>query len=299
MNRPGPAPAAIDPKRLWSELERHARERHHVTAPAALEASAARIERVLRDCGWAVEVEGFTGAGRRQRNLIGRRGGPGPPLVIGAHYDTVVGSPGADDNASGIAVLLELAQVLAAAPLARPLVLAAFGLEEDGLIGSRHHVARHYADGIAGMVSLECVAYTDRRPGSQAAPFGLPIQLPDRGDFLGAVANPPAAALSQRLGQAAAEVGLPLVSLVVQDAGLGLPDSRRSDHASFWDRGWPAIMLTDTADFRNPHYHQPTDRPDTLDPDFLRLVCAAMVTFARDVAGAGQPHAAAGPGSSG
>lgn len=285
MSLPHPAAAAIDPKRLWSELEYHARERHHATAPAALEASAARIETVLRDCGWDIEIEPFIGAGRRQRNLIGRRGGAGRPLIIGAHYDTVVGSPGADDNASGVAVLLELARVFARAPLMRPLVLAAFALEEAGMLGSRHHVARHDSDGIIGMISLECIAYIDRRAGSQAAPPGLPIRLPDVGDFLGAVANPPAAELLQRFAAAAHAVDLPLVSLLVPDAGLALPDSRRSDHAAFWDRGWPAVMLTDTADFRNPHYHQPTDRADTLDADFLQRVCAAVVAFASDVAG--------------
>ena len=116
-----------------------------------------------------------------------------PCLIIGAHYDAVPFSPGADDNGSGVAVLLEAARVLSRIdrPSRLQVCFVAFAMEENGMIGSQHYVERLRKNRtpVAGMLSLECVGYTDSRPGSQIIPPGLPIHVPDRGDFIGIVGN--------------------------------------------------------------------------------------------------------------
>lgn len=205
-------------------------------------------------------------------------------LVIGAHYDTVVGSPGADDNASSLAVLLETARVLT--PLCQTLrggwvpEFAAFSLEEPGFIGSADYLVKAEAAGLRiwGAVILECVGYTDHTPGSQLTPPGLPFPLPDKGHFIGLLGNEPAKAIKEAFESAARRhtPSLPCICFLVPGNGALLPDARRSDHVPFWDKGYPAVMLTDTADFRNPHYHRASDRRETLDISFITQVAKAL-----------------------
>ncbi|MEE8493327.1 MAG: M20/M25/M40 family metallo-hydrolase [Nitrospirales bacterium] len=203
-----------------------------------------------------------------------------PPLIIGAHYDAVAGSPGADDNASGLAVLLEVARRLAEVSPSGPVHLIAFCLEEQNLLGSLAYAERLQARGeeIQGALILECVGYTCSKPGSQRLPAGLPIETPPAGDFLGVVGNQDSAGLLASFEKTAnREVpSLKTVSLAVPGQGEAFPDTRRSDHAAFWHYGFPALMLTDTADYRNPHYHQPTDTLDTLDLEFMVRVAEAV-----------------------
>ena len=207
-----------------------------------------------------------------------------PPLIIAAHYDTIQDTPGADDNASGLAVMLEAARSLREASLAYEVRFIAMCLEEQDLLGSLAYAAslRESNEEIAGAIVLECVGYTSDRIGSQTAPPGMPVTIPSVGDFLGIVANTTSAGLAKSFEQAAnREVAeLKTVSLVVPAKGEQLPDARRSDHAAFWHYGYPALMLTDTANFRNPHYHRPTDTFETLDLTFMQRVARAVTAAA-------------------
>jgi len=212
-----------------------------------------------------------------------------PPLLIGAHYDTVSGSPGADDNASGLVVLLEVAFRLSAQPLARPVWLVAFCLEEQDRLGSQAFVSRLKTEQheLAGAIILECVGFARDEAGTQQAPSGVPIAVPTQGDFLAIVGNETSRSLVRRLEQEAQRpaVRLKTLSLVVPGRGETMPHTRRSDHASFWDAGYPAVVLTDTANFRNPHYHRETDTADTLNLDFLSSVTETVIGTAIQIAG--------------
>jgi len=212
-----------------------------------------------------------------------------PPLLIGAHYDTVSGSPGADDNASGLVVLLEVASQLSVQPLARPVWLVAFCLEEQDRLGSQAFVSRLKTEQheLAGAIILECVGFARSEAGTQQAPSGVPIAVPTQGDFLAIVGNETSQSLVRRLEQEAQQpaVRLKTLSLVVPGRGETMPHTRRSDHASFWDAGYPAVVLTDTANFRNPHYHRETDTVDTLNLEFLSSVTATVIGTAMQIAG--------------
>jgi len=211
----------------------------------------------------------------------------GPPLILAAHYDTVEGSPGADDNASALAVLLEVAHRIGSERLQRPVQLIAFALEEPGLFGSQAYTAHLAATGqsIHGAIVLECVGYASNEEGSQTIPPGVPISVPTIGNFLGVIGNQASTPFTQSVAHTMTR-HMPIVPLIVPGNGELLPDTRRSDHTAFWERGFPAVMLTDTANFRNPHYHQPTDTIDTLNLDFMvavtDAVAAAVIALARE-----------------
>jgi len=206
-------------------------------------------------------------------------------ILIGAHYDSVAGTPGADDNASAVAVMLGVMK--AAGPL--PHVAAvAFNCEESGLTGSREFVQLLPQDhGLEEVHVLEMVGYRSREPNSQKDPLPGLNQIPTTGDFLGIVGNDGPSV--ERILKAGGTVSIPVVGLALP-AGIPLnlissasPHLLRSDHASFWEHGEqsgraiPATMWTDTAEFRNPNYHQPTDTPDTLDYEFMAEVAELLL----------------------
>lgn len=241
--------------------------------------------------GYQVTHHCFEALNGTYRNVIATRdlpsnSSPLPPLLIGAHYDTVPGSPGADDNASGLAVLLETAQSLSGSSLPRPIRFVAFCLEEDGLLGSSAYAAmlRQSGEALAGAIILECVGYARSEEGTQQAPPGVPVAVPSVGNFLAVVGNEASRALT-RMVAGAMKPHVPVVPLVVPGNGELLPDTRRSDHAAFWDQGFPAVMVTDTANFRNPHYHQSSDVPDTLNLEFMSQVARGVVATAKQLAG--------------
>jgi hypothetical protein len=211
-----------------------------------------------------------------------------PLVIVGAHYDSLPETPGADDNASAVAALLELASWLrprlaSEGRWSARLQLAAYDQEENGLLGSRHHSGALKGP-VKGMIALEMLGYTDPRPGGQRLPPQLAGLYPDVGDFIGVIANQASRALVGPVSQELRKIeGLPVQELVVPGDGSALPDSRRSDHASFWDQGRPALMLTDTSFLRNPHYHQPTDTPETLDYPFLARVTAGVCLVVEDL----------------
>ncbi len=270
-------------------------ERHPDHSSRRLRDAARYLATEFSRCGWTTTRQPFRAWGKTYRNILAVKQPSGrvardrrAPILIGAHYDTVAGSPGADDNASALAVLLEVACAFRRAGMARPVWLAAFCLEEQGLLGSRAFVSqiRQAGQELAGAIILECVGYASREPGSQRIPPGVPIAVPTVGDFLGIIGNEASRSLAAAVERSARQVlpRLPTVVLAVPAGGEMLPDVRRSDHAAFWDEGYPAVMLTDTADFRNPHYHQPTDTIETLDPDFLEGVIDAVVGSVRALA---------------
>jgi Zn-dependent M28 family amino/carboxypeptidase len=265
--------------------------RHPETAPEALDRAADYIDTCLRQFGYDTSEHTFIDNGGEYRNLLATLPGNSEPerkLLVIAHYDTVAVSPGADDNASGVAVLLELARVFGNLHPKMSLIFAAVSLEENehpepfkglGLRGSRA-LARHAVDlgwSIDGVIVLESVAYAGP-DAAQTAPKGLPIQVPPVGDFIAVIGNTASASLAEAFMHAADryQPNLPKIPLIVPGNGELFPDTRRSDHAPFWDRGYPAIMLTDTTNFRNPHYHSPSDTPDTLNLDFATAVCRAV-----------------------
>lgn len=204
-----------------------------------------------------------------------------PLVLLGSHYDTVETTPGADDNSSAIAVSLEAARVLAEQSV--PIVVASFNREEDGLVGSRDFVKHGLAElqlTIAEAHVFEMVGYFSDEANSQSVPGDLPIKLPTVGDFLGVLSNQKSNPITKRLEQTAERLCLttPLVTLQTY---LGIEnlvsDLLRSDHASFWQAGIPALMWTDTSNFRNPNYHAPTDTPDTLNYDAMADVTRLIV----------------------
>lgn len=205
------------------------------------------------------------------------------PILIGAHFDAVPESPGADDNASGVAVLLELARHFAQDPARSPLWVVAFDLEERGLVGSTAYAQflKQQGQPLRLMLSLEMLGYRDPTPGSQHYPSGLERFYPDRGDYIGLIGNWPTLPDLLRLQQSMKKAGIPCQWLPAGQRGWIVPSTRRSDHAPFWDEGYRAILVTDTAELRNPHYHKPSDRLETLDQDFLARVCRGLIVGIR------------------
>ena len=172
--------------------------------------------------------------GKTYRNVVATKypdrpsqGGELPPLLIGAHYDTVSGSPGADDNASGLVVLLEVASQLSTQPLVRPVWLVAFCLEEQDRLGSQAFVSRLRAEHreLAGAIILECVGFARSEVGTQQPPPAVPIAVPTRGDFLAIVGNEASRSLVHQLEQEAQRRAAPLktLSLVVPGRGEAMP----------------------------------------------------------------------------
>lgn len=237
-----------------------------------------------------VEAHKFEVKGKQHQNLIlnlpDRSGSmTKPPILIGAHYDAVPGSPGADDNATGVVAMLELARLFSAEPAKYPIRCVAFDMEEYGLIGSNRYAAelKQQQQPLRLMFSLEMLGYCDRTPGSQKYPAGLERFYPPQGDFIGLIGNlqtiPDLTHLSHHIRQ----VGVPCEWLPAGQRGHVVRQTRLSDHASFWDQGYKALMVTDTSFMRNPHYHQASDRIETLDLDFLTGVCQGLALGIRSL----------------
>lgn len=281
--------------RLLRHLQSLIGERHPESAPHALSQAAEYLAARFAESGLTTSGQPFRALGKSYFNILGVKWPPGrsagngqAPLLIGAHYDTVMGSPGADDNASALAVLLESAYWLKRMAVTRPVWIAAFCLEEHGLLGSRAFISglKQAGQSLDGAIVLECVGYASQAAGSQRTPPGVPIPVPTVGNFLGIVGNESSRHLVAAVERSARRTpqATPTLALTVPGRGESLPDVRRSDHAAFWDEGYPAVMLTDTANFRNAHYHQPTDTLDSLDLDFLEGVSEIVVGCIEDLA---------------
>lgn len=269
----------IDQNQLREDLQALVGERHPLTSPSRLRQTEAYLHRRFSEAGLTVTTQSFPALSGTSHNVIGtvfpeREASPAaPPLILAAHFDTVEGSPGADDNASALAVILHVARQVRTMRLARLIRFIAFNLEEEDLLGSRAYTSLLQKNGetIHGAIVLECVGYASHQPNSQKIPPGIPIAVPTTGNFLAVIGNERSHLLTSSVAQAM-KSHLPIVPLVVPGNGEKLPDTRRSDHTSFWEQGFPAVMLTDTANFRNPNYHRPTDTLETLNLDFIAAV---------------------------
>jgi Zn-dependent M28 family amino/carboxypeptidase len=296
-------PPPVDLKRL----EAHVRMLSETLYPRSfdqlkrLNAAADYIKSELVVSGARVEEQVFQVQEASYRNIIARFGPDhGPLLVIGAHYDSysdpVAGgrfskgydlqthTPGADDNASGVAGLLELARLLAQSPPQDAVELVAFTLEEpphfrSDDMGSARHARRLRESGrpVQLMISLEMIGYFDLRPGSQAYPApGLGWLYPDRGDFIAVVGRIGDWAAARRVKAAMLGASdLPVRSI---NTFAAMPGVDFSDHASYWHEGYPALMVTDTAFFRNPNYHGAGDTAERL--DYVRMAKVVQGVFA-------------------
>ncbi len=204
-------------------------------------------------------------------------------ILIGAHYDSVPNCPGADDNASAVVAMLACAKAVPEIEKDLPICFVAFNCEEDGLLGSFDFVKNYLGKNnfkIKQVHILEMVGYATDEPNSQNLPTNLPIKIPNTGNFLGILGNRDShKAVDEVLSLGKTYLSeLPVIGLKIYLGAEKLfPDLGRSDHLPFWEKQIPAIMWTDTAEFRNPNYHKQTDTPNTLNYDFLRKVSQLLL----------------------
>jgi aminopeptidase YwaD len=236
-----------------------------------------------------VEVHEFKFNGKTHQNLIlnlqSAANSKLSPILIGAHYDAVPGTPGADDNGTGVAVLLEMAKIFAKHPLKYPVRLVAFDLEEYGLLGSTAY-AKYLKDKqekLRLMLSLEMLGYCNHGPGSQAYPDFIKAFYPDTANFIALVGNPSAIFDMNCLSRQMKKHGTPIEVLPDPSAGKLVSITGFSDHYPFWQQKYRAIMVTDTAMLRNPHYHKASDTIETLDLDFLTNTCQSLIAALRTI----------------
>jgi len=252
------------------------------------------VESRFRESKYAVSRQAFTALGRPCVNLeaeIPGAAAPGEIVVVGAHYDSVAGCPGANDNATGVAGVLVLAAALAGSRPDRTVRFVAFANEEppffqtDGM-GSRVYArrCRERKENVVAMLSLETIGWFSDERGSQKYPPPLSLFYPGRGDFIAFVGNLSSRKLVRRaVGAFRAGARFP------SEGGAFpafLPGIGWSDHWAFWQEGYPALMVTDTAPFRYPHYHLPKDTPDKVDAGRCARVVAGLEKVVRDLAGA-------------
>lgn len=293
-----PPPLSANEVALRGELQAHVQKlageigERNVQHYVELQAAADYIEHSLGEAGLRTRREGYEALGKTCDNIEGEIAGKsGEIFVVGAHYDSVFGSPGANDNGSGVAALLALARRFAGKATTVTLRFVAFPNEEPfhfqtELMGSWVYAERCRARGerIVGMVSLETVGYFSNEPNSQVFPVpGLSALYPTTGNFVAFVGNVASGGLVRRAIGTFREVA----KLPSQGAALpgNVPGVGWSDHWAFWQHGYPAFMITDTAPFRYPHYHQRTDTPDKLDYDAMARLVSAFERVVADFAG--------------
>ena len=266
-----------------------------VRFPANLSRTAEYINNFYQEIGLSPESELYDYRDFGVANVVAEISSASKPArryLVGAHYDSVAGTVGADDNASAVAVQLETARNLKTLCGQKEINLtvkfASFALEEPPAYGSRYMGSRVYAKKarrdqlkIDGMICLEMVGYTCHAPGCQRYPFPLKFfGYPKEGSFIGLVGNYRSREFAASMLNAFRKnPKLPAVKLMVPLNGWILPSVRLSDHASFWDQGFKAVMVTDSAFYRNPHYHLASDTMDTLDYYFMAELVESLVLF--------------------
>jgi len=251
---------------------------------SGLAAARLYIEEQLQEAGYRVELQKYDIGDNTFANVIVELEGDDRAaeiLVVGAHYDAVIGTTGADDNASGVAALLELARSLRGQRFPRSVRFAFFVNEEPPFFMTEamgSHVSasrsRENNENIIGMISLEMLGYYSDRPGSQHYFPPLNFFYPDKGNFIAFVSNLGSRSLLTRsLRLFRKEATFPSEGIA---APAIIPGINWSDHNSYWKHGYPAIMVTDTALYRNPFYHTPQDRPETLDYERMAYVVRGL-----------------------
>lgn len=295
----GPLPPLSERERAISQAARRDVEKlageigpRSVYQPKALRAAADYVERSLTEAGFAVRRQTYIAQGETCANLeVERRGltRPDEVVVVGAHYDSVMWGPGADDNASAVAALLALARGFVGAEPARTVRFVAFASEEPpffktegrgSLVYARH--CRERGERVVTMLCLESLGVYSDAPGSQRYPFPVGLFYPSRGDFVGFVSRTQDRDLVRRC----VAVFRQRTRFPCEGGALPgwLPGIDWSDHWAFWQAGYPALMATDTAPFRSRHYHQESDTPEKLDYDRLARVIAGLEQVIEDLA---------------
>jgi Zn-dependent M28 family amino/carboxypeptidase len=258
----------------------------HGSNPEALNGAASFIEQEFTSLGYQVQSQWYESDGGRVRNMIVEKKGESPEqasIVIGAHYDTVVGTPGADDNGTGIAGLIELSRLLKGHKGNRTIRFVAFPNEEPPYFYTHRMGSRHYArnlkesgESIFAMLTLEMIGYAGEgfKQLYPAPLLRILGRYPKDGNYIALVSNLRSARVLSMVRKAMREHGT--VGVESLTAPGFVPPLFLSDHSSFWKYGFPALMITDTAFLRNPHYHSSTDTADTLNYDFLASVVDAV-----------------------
>jgi Zn-dependent M28 family amino/carboxypeptidase len=259
-----------------------------------LEKTATYVSDQFTSFGYQVTRQPFVFNGNTYHNIIAElRGGVSPEtlLIVGAHYDAVRTTPGADDNASGVAGLLGLARELSNARMERTIRFVAFALEEWPVYRSSNMASYHYAKSlyeknarVEGMICLEMIGFFCDREGCQHYPFPfMGRKFPKTGNYLAMVGNLQSKAFTGRIASSFKKAtDLPLITLNAPAIMIGIDFS---DHWSFGKFGYEALMVTDTAFYRNPHYHAPTDLPETLDYERMAKVVEGLIAAIRDWGG--------------
>ncbi|MCB0836411.1 MAG: M20/M25/M40 family metallo-hydrolase [Bacteroidetes bacterium] len=263
-----------------------------------LEAVKDSIDNRFQGYNLAVTRQGQNASGYLMENIIGRQSGVKDPnniYILDGHFDSVPNAPGADDNGSAVAGMLEAARILSKYKFAHTIHFIGFDQEETGGGGSNMYVNSGIDpnESVKGVVNLEMIGYFDNRPNTQNLPAGFNLLFPaaynaviadsSRGNFITNVGNESSAVLAAKFEQSANQYVPELKVITVLSPGNGalVPDLLRSDHAYFWLAGIHALMITDGADFRNPHYHTPGDTIGTLDFTFMaQVVKASLATIA-------------------
>ncbi len=287
-------PATVKPETLRAHVEAIASSEHNVANPAALHRVAAYIEEQWREQRYSVSRQTYRVGAVECANLeitIPGTTRPNEIVVVGAHYDSVEGTAGANDNASGVAAMLEISRRFAGLPSARTVRFVAFVNEEPpyyetDLMGSRVYAraCRQRGDDIRAMLSLETIGYYSDEAGSQRFPSPLfKLFYPSRGNFVAFVSDYRSRPLLKQTVAAFrgnSKFPVECIAMFRSVAGIGW-----SDHASFWREGYPAVMVTDTALFRYPHYHSPDDTPDKVNYESLAKVTEGLCGTVAALAG--------------
>ena len=291
-------PSALAPEEegLARNLRQHveaiaSREHNVINKPAELEAAARHVEFTLFGLGYQVDTQRFQVDRDEARNVeVQMPGGAraGEIVVVGAHYDSAMGAPGANDNGSGVAALLELARILRDSQPARTLRFVAFVNEEPPFyrgdaMGSRQYArrCRERGENIVAMFSLETIGHYSDLPGSQRYPFPLSFFYPSTGHFVAFVSNLSSRGLlHEAIASFRRHAQFPSEGVA---APAFIPGVDWSDHWSFWQEGYPALMVTDTAPYRYPHYHTAQDTPDKVNYEALARVVKGLEGMLRDL----------------
>lgn len=323
----GASARQVRPETLRADVLALPAPRNRLHAPAGMAEADAMILGELHGAGWKAELQPFVfeeapgwldyghyGPTTYRRlegaNVVAAKEGleTTDAVVVMAHHDTVWFSPGADDNGSGVAALLQLARVLGGQSFRRTVVLAATDMEELGFFGARALASSLRRHRLVGVINLETIGYVSSEPHSQLLPPGLGFLYPsqiarvrlreERADFMAIIHNRGARALAAAFaGNLGGRVGLhatfpmrapqdlPLLGGLMNRVLPLVRNFTRGDHVPFWEAGVPALFVTDTANFRYRHYHQPTDTADKLDYDWLAAVVGALADTVRQVAG--------------
>lgn len=278
-------PVSLRPEALkfdWRPLSRHVFAISDILSPRSwqhpknLDLVGGYIAEEWRLAGIEVEEQNFeTGQGEFKNIFASFGPQTGDLIVIGAHYDAVGDTPGADDNASGVAGIIELGKALHRAQLKTQVMVAGFALEEIPHFGTEAMGSWFFAralktsnKNVRAMISLEMIGYYSDDAGSQKYPHSfLRLFYPGEGNFIALASNIPNVPLTRKVKRSMRSASsVPVYSINAPQALAGV---HRSDHLNFWKEGIPALMITDTAEYRNPHYHQLGDKPETL--DFKRM----------------------------